>query len=274
MSGRVPGRAVVGIRQLDRLVPQLSDRDRQILLDLARVRVLTGKQLTRLHFSMLSVYTRERLRRRVMQRLIDLGLVSTLDRQVGGVRAGSVGLVYALAAAGQRVLPLLGMDGLDVPSRARRPWTPSALFLSHSLAVSELYVQLREAERAGRLELVDYRTEPASWMTNALGGFVKPDAYALLRLGEIEDAWAVEVDRATESLSTLRRKLLVYVDFANAGQVGPDAVTPRVLVTVPTVKRLNEVKALVGDLPEPALQLIYVALFDRAVLELTGLLKE
>ena len=209
-----------------------------------------------------------------MQRLTDLGLVATLERQVGGVRAGSSGLIYALDAVGQRVLPLLGTDEPAVPTRARRPWTPSALFLSHSLAISELYVQLREAERSKQLELADYRTEPVSWMSNGLGGFVKPDAYALLQLGDVEDAWAIEVDRATESIQTLRRKLLVYVDFANAGQIGPDEVTPRVFVTMPTVRRLNEVKVLVTDLPEPASQLFHVALFDRAVLALLGLLKE
>lgn len=274
MSGRQADRAVIGGRQLERLVDQLSPRDRRILLDLGRVRMLSGNQLTRLHFNNPSIHTRERLRRRVMQRLIDLGLVATLERQIGGVRAGSAGLVYALAAGGQRVLPQVGADDAAVPARARRPWTPGVMFLSHSLAMSELYVQLREIERAGRLELADYRTEPASWLANSLGGFIKADAYLLIRLADVEDAWAVEVDRATESISTLRRKLLAYVDFANAGQVGSDGVTPRVLVTVPTTKRLDAVNALVTELPEPASQLIYVALFDRAVLALLSLLKE
>ena len=66
----------------------------------------------------------------------------------------------------------------------------------------------------------------------------------------------------------------IELDFANAGQVGPDDVTPRVLVTVPTTPRLDAVNALVKDLPEPASQLLYVVLFDRAVLALLGLLKE
>jgi Replication-relaxation len=274
MSGPTSRRVVIGTRQLEQLALQLGPRDAAILADLARVRILSGNQLTRLHYFSLSMHTRERLRRRVLQRLIELGLVATLDRRVGGVRAGSAGLVYALSAPGQRLLPLLGMDGPEVPGRARRPWTPSTLFLSHSLAVSELYVQLREAERAGSLVLADYRTEPASWMSNGLGGFVKPDAYLLLRLGDVDDAWAVEVDRATESLQTLRRKLLIYVDFANAGQVGPDEMTPRVFVTVPSPQRLDAVTALVADLPEPVAQLMYVALFDRAVRALLRLLKE
>src|ERR1700737_5012917 len=118
MSGGQPGRAAIGIRQLDRLSQLLSDRGRKILVDLGRVRVLSGNHLTRLHFSSLSIHTRDRLRRRVMQRLLDLGLVTTLDRQIGGVRAGSSGLIYALSAAGQRALALIGTDeNKNLPTR-------------------------------------------------------------------------------------------------------------------------------------------------------------
>lgn len=148
------------------------------------------------------------------------------------------------------------------------------LFLGHALAVSELYVQLVEAERSGLLQLGDYRSEPAAWFPSGMGGLMKPDAYALLRLGAVEDSWAIEVYQATESLPTLRRKLLAYVDFAHTGQVGPDGVTPRVLVTVPHEQRLAGVQRVIADLPEPAPRLFHVALFERALLKLTGLLKE
>jgi hypothetical protein len=228
--------------------------------------------LTRLHFNNLSIHTHERLRRRVMQRLADLGVVATLDRQIGGVRAGSAGLVYVLAAGGQRILPLIGTDG-GGSARARRPWTPSVMFLSHSLAVSELYVQLREAERGNGLELADFRAEPASWLPSSLGGFIKADAYLLIRLGDVEDSWAIEVDKATESLPTLRRKLLAYVDFARAGQVGAHVVTPRVLVTVPHVERLQAVRGLVAALPEPGGQLVTVVLETRAASHLGDALR-
>ncbi len=48
-----------------------------------------------------------RVRRRIMTRLTDLGLVAVLGRRVGGVRAGSVGHLYALTTAGHRFLALI-----------------------------------------------------------------------------------------------------------------------------------------------------------------------
>ena len=114
-------------------IGSLSDRDEAILLDLARVRVLSGGQLTRLHFSELTVANRERARRRVLNRLIEHHFVATLERRsIGGVRAGSSSLIYALGTAGQCALPLLGADMYSAgpTGRVRTPWTPGSLFLA------------------------------------------------------------------------------------------------------------------------------------------------
>jgi hypothetical protein len=243
------------------LATQLSTRDQAIVRDLARVRVLTGNQLERLHFHELAAANRDRARRRVLSRLIAWRVVTTLARRVGGVRAGSNGLVYSLDTAGQRVLPLLdGRDELPV----RRPWTPGVLFLAHTLAVTELYVRLREAERVGRLELSTFHAEPASWQRTTTLGTVKPDAYALLAHDDIEDAWWIEVDQATESPATLRRKLSLYVLAAQAGVVGPDEIMPRVLITVPDTRRLEIVQEIVGDLGPAEERLISVTLHNLA----------
>jgi len=164
--------------------------------------------------------------------------------------------------------------GLMLPTRARNPWTPGASFLSHTLLVSELCVRLVEAERIGTLTVGAYLAEPASWFPNGMGGVMKPDAFAVVRLGEVEDSWAVEVDRGTESLPTLRHKLLSYVDFAASGQVGPAGVTPLVLVTVPHELRLAAVRSLVDDLPEPAGRLFRVVVFSEAVGVMVAILKE
>ncbi len=248
------------------VIDSLGDRDRDILLDLARVRVLSGAQLTRLHFSELAATNRERARRRVLARLIEHHLVATLERTIGGVRAGSAGHVYALGAAGQRALPLLGADAYAAgpPGRVRAPWTPGHMFLAHSLAIAELYVVLRERERVGGLGLGHYGVESAAWHPDGRGGVIKPDAYVCIHREEIEDCWWIEVDRATESIPTLRRKLLAYVEFARTGQVGPDEITPRVLVTVPHDHRLAAVRDLVEALPDPGPQLIIPTRHEQA----------
>ena len=56
----------------ERLPERLGNRDLAILSDVARVRVLTGDQLTRLHFHELSTKSRDRARRRVLARLAGL----------------------------------------------------------------------------------------------------------------------------------------------------------------------------------------------------------
>lgn len=122
------------------------------------------------------------------------------------------------------------------------------MFLAHALDVSELYVSLREAERRQELELVDFRAEPASWLKTMTLGTLKPDAYALLARGDFEDAWWIEVDRGTESINTLRRKLGLYLLVAQGGEGGPHGMLPRVLITVPTVRRLAAVQNLIQGL--------------------------
>jgi Replication-relaxation len=253
-------------RLLEQLVDQLSERDQAILLDLAKVRMLTGNQLTRLHFAELSADNRERTRRRVLARLVKLQLAVTLDRTIGGARAGSAGHVYSLGIVGKRALPLLwgSTHGDRLNTRHRAPWTPGTLFLSHSLAIAELYVALREFERIGQLALAQFAVESAAWHPDGQGGLIKPDAYVCIQAGEIEDCWWCEVDRATESIPTLKRKLLSYVDFARAGQLGPDGIMPRVLLTVPHDHRLSAVRKIIEGLPAPGEQLILTTLHDQA----------
>ena len=253
------------------LPARLSARDKAIVRDLGRVRCLTGRQLERLHFHDLAAANRDRARRRVLGRLISLSVITTLERSIGGVRAGSAGLVYTLDSAGQRLLRLLDGEGQE---SARRPWTPGALFVGHTLDVAELYVQLREAERAGQCELAVFRAEPACWQRTASLGTLKPDAYALVAAGEVEDAWWLEVDRGTESPGTLRRKLSLYLLAAQAGVSGPDGIMPRVLVTVPNERRLHILRSITDSIGMSAQRLIAAPLHNRAISFIVEVLRE
>ena len=257
------------------LLDMLSERDRAILGDLARVRVLTGGQLTRLHFAELSPDSRERTRRRVLARLTAHQLVATLDRSVGGARAGSAGHTHALGITGIRALPLLQPYGYtDVQqNRVRGPVTPGSLFLAHALDIAELYVRLVGASRTSMLVLTQFDAEPATWHPDGHGGHLKPDAYVRIRAGEIEDSYWIEVDKATESIPTLRRKLMAYLDFARSGHLGPDGITPRVLLTVPDDRRLAAVRDLVGTLPEPAGSMIATVSYGQAVVTMIDALR-
>ena len=240
------------------VLTDLPNRDQHILADLGRVRLLTGHHLERLFYSTLNgSNTKGSARRRSLNRLQHLHLVTTLDRRVGGERAGSAGLIYVLDTLGRRLVDERGTGG----TRQRRPWPIGQLFVAHTLAISELYVRLREAERADHLQLLTFEAEPDAWHPTSLG-MVKPDAHAVVATGRYEDHFWLEVDRGTESLPTLRRKLLAYVDVALAGDRGPAGVLPRVLVTVESERRLSAVAELLNNLPSPADRLIHVERFQ------------
>ena len=256
----------VGAAWLERLRDGLSARDWAVIRDVARLRLVTGAQLERLHFADLAETSRPVVRRRVLGRLVRGRVLDTLERRVGGVRAGSSGLVYALDIAGKR---LMARDG-----RATRPSLPGERHVRHVLAVGQLYVDLAELARAGKLALDEFEAEPASWWPDGHGGRLKPDAHVLVANGNHSDHWWVEVDLATEHLPTLKRKLMTYLDFYNQGQLGPDGIMPWVLVTVPDAKRLSEIDRLIHQLQSRAGELFTVALHNDAAEVIMGRLNQ
>lgn len=251
------GGSRISARRLAELAEELTERDLAVLFELARLRVLSGAQLEHLGFTEITPGSRGRVRRRVMARLVRVGLVATLERRVGGVRAGSAGLIYTLTGAGWRLVDLNRRCG-QVPRRRTRE-TPGALFLAHALAISQTYVDLVEAVRARPgvgVEAFDVEAD-ARWRDEA-GEVLRPDALSVLSAGEVEDVWWLEVDRSTESSARIRRMLERYQRFAEAGETGPRGVIPRVLITVIDRARLEEVRRLIGrgEAPERLLQVV------------------
>jgi len=254
--------ARIRLRHVEHLAQQLSARDTQIMDTIGRLRLATGEHLERLHFADLSPASRARTRRRVLHRLTSWRVLVTLPRRVGGIRAGSTGLVYALDTAGAWLIRLhAAAAGSTAP---RRPHQPGTALIAHTLAVSELYVQLVERARDGAFRIAVFEAEPACWWPDDLGGHLKPDAHALLATKGYQDAWWIEVDHATETLPRLRKKLQTYLDFAHRGGIGPADVLPRILITTPTPARCAAVAKLITGLPPPAEQLFHAALHEAA----------
>lgn len=256
MSGRY-----LTTRRLADLERTLSTRDRAVVATLARVRLATGAQLVRLHYADVSA----RRARHLLTRLTDHRLIARLPRTVGGVRAGSAGYVYALDVAGQR----LTYD----TARGQRPWQPGPAFLAHTLAVTELYVRLVTADRAGALRLVTFATEPACWRSfTGPGGtrlVLKPDADLTLALGGFEDRWFVEVDRATEATNRLARACDRYRAYwATGAEQATHGVFPRVLWLVPDPHRAAQVHNVIARQPAEARPLFTVAAYDEALIRL------
>lgn len=251
------------------LAETLTERDWLILETVNRLRLATGLQLERLHFADLTGKSKSVVRWRVLKRLVDAQALMPLARRVGGSLRGSAQLTYALDVAGERLLRL--RRNLSRGSeRIRRPGSIGDRFVAHTLATSELYVQLVEQARAESFTLDNFQAEPAAWWPNGAGGWMKPDSYLSISAGEFTDHWWVEVDLATEATPTLRGKFLAYIDFVHLGQLGPSDVVPRVLVTVPTFERREVVAAVLAKLPTPAEELFAVVLHDEAVGWLTA----
>ena len=226
---------------------RITDRDLAIADTVNRLRLATSAQLERLHFADLSGRSRAVVRQRVLKRLIDWRVLIPLPRRVGGFGHGSNGLVLALDSAGQWLVARQAAQRSE-PIHVRRPGVPSEQFTRHTVAVSELYCRLVEAARGRTFVLGDFRAEPAAWVHDPHGGWLKPDAYVLLQSAEYDDHWWIEADRATESLPTLRRKLLAYADFERHGGTGPSGTLPRVLITTPDERRATAVRRLASQI--------------------------
>ncbi|MGH4016826.1 MAG: replication-relaxation family protein [Pseudonocardiaceae bacterium] len=255
-----------------RLRDKLSERDLKILRDLAELRLLTGKQLRRLHFPTGDPITQARKARAALKRLSELGVIVRLSRRVGGMRAGSEGFVVGLSGWGYAALDL----DAESPRRHRRVIETKPAFQAHVLAVSELYVCLVEHSRSGASDLLEFTGEPGAWRRfGGLGGqavTLKPDAFVRLGVGEYEISAFIEQDQDTESLPTIARKLAVYVAYwRTANEQQAHGVFPRVWWLVPTTDRLHAIVRGIARLPRDARALFAVSLTTEAVQYLTQL---
>lgn len=258
-------RRYVTARRLAELDRQLSERDRALIETLDRLRVATTAQLRRLHFTDLTSASSARQAPTALRRLAGLQVLTELPRRVGGVRSGSAAAIWSLDLAGQRLTSFCGPAG---GRTTRRPWTPSLAFLAHRLDVSECYVSLVEAARAGRCELLDFEAEPFSWRRYAapFGGTaqLKPDAFARLAVGEYERGAFIEIDRATESPSTVGRKLRSYRHYwQTSREQERRGYFPQVVFSVPTEARKSVLVDLCGREPEETWPLYRVVLADE-----------
>lgn len=235
-------RGRVSAERLARLGWEISPRDRAVLTDLMRFGFLTTDQLQAVHFpDMRTPQTATRLTRRTLQRLAADHLVARVDRRVGGFGSGSSSTVWRLAPGGQR---LLQDSGRGARLRVK---LPSARFLDHRLALADCYVDLIRAAHAGRLELLRADPEPASWRSYLGPGGVaetlKPDLYAVTANGDYEDHWFCEIDRATESLPTIRRKCGQYERYRRTGREQQSSgVFPLVVWVVPDEERADDIR--------------------------------
>ena len=245
MRGDLTTRPYISARGVAQLRERLSERDVAILRQVAELRLMSARQIQAIHFpdrQHENELAATRARQRALARLVGERLLICLERRIGGVRAGSAGLVLTLGEVGQRVL------GLEGPRR--RSHEPGPRFVDHTLAVAQLVVDVSVAARRGVLDLLDCQAEPASWREfSGLGGrrWLRPDMFLALGVGVYELRWFIEVDRNSESLPVIVRKCRLYAEYYQSGteQAASGGVFPRVCWITPDEGRAERLRQVI-----------------------------
>lgn len=227
------------------LLMRLSERDVAILESLRAHRLLTTVHIRRLHFAIghATIPAASGATLRVLVRLESHNLVSRLARRIGGVRAGSSGIVWQLGATGERLLRT--MHG---QKQRRRYVEPSLAFTAHTLAIAELAVRLAELRDRQTVEVVTVQTEPSCWRSfvgpHGQLEWLKPDLYVVTASGDYEDHWFLEADLATEHPPVVVRKAKVYQRYAATGaHQARHGLFPAVVWIVPDTARQEAIRA-------------------------------
>lgn len=258
------GRLNVTRAFLSDLEATLTTRDRDIIATVGRFKLAGGDQLERLFFAHCSQRSRARDRQAVLKRLVDRQVLAVVGkRRVGGEGGGSSGTVYALDVAGQRLAELTNL-------RPRRPYTHYEPTMGHYLAVTELYVQLVEAERAGKLTLLAFEAEPYCWRRFD-GGTLKPDAF--VQIGVEADGQRrkrscfIEVDRGDQWGAKIASKLPRYLTYQEYDRPS-GRVFPLVLFLAPDERRVGYLEQLILERGGGSM-VFRAGLFERALLRIT-----
>lgn len=261
--------ARIGRAEIQRLTERLSERDWAIIRFLERHRFATTIQLRRAFFTDHATPTAAtRACVRVLDRLLTHRVVTRLERRVGGVKHGSASYVWCLDVVGDRLTR--GDNG------ARwRLSEPSRSFLTHTLAITETHVQLREVEASGAFQLSTVQIETEAWRSYVAPGgaqsILKPDLMVTIRSEAYDDHWYVEIDLGTESLPVLLKKSRTYEEYRRSGRAQTEhGVFPRVLWVLSDETRVERLRAAIAA--EPTLpDRLFVSTTPEALI---GMLRE
>lgn len=223
------------------------DRDRLIVLSVARFKQLTPAHLKQLHFTATTwtpLY-------RALERLVDRKYLARIEkRPVGGTGAGSGATVYQL-----------GTNGWKFVGREGKYWPYRAISL-HTLAIADMHMELLKKEAEGAFTLDVFETEPETWREVA-GVDLRPDEFVRLidREGRAHSLW-LEIDMGTERASKIKEKLAAYWHAYRNSDREELRVFPRVVFIAPDEMRARELRYIIKSGKEEAQALFTVCTFE------------
>lgn len=233
--------------RLDQIAGELTATDNAVLELVASTRLCSGDQLERLFWPDGTPAARARRARRALGRLTYYHILARLPRNIGGRRAGSHGYLYSVGPAGDRLLAR--RDRVHVKRLVR----PGDRFVAHTLAITEVVVGLKLADRDGRLDLIEVQTEPQCWRM-FLAGFgarvtLRPDLFVRIGVGAFEDRYFIELDMDTETRGTLIVKAKRCLSYYRSGsEQAEHGVFPAVVWAVPTTRRAHQLAEVFREL--------------------------
>jgi len=243
----------ISATRLEYICSRLTEKDWEVLNFVSASRLASGRQLVA------GLYLadrdsdpgRARVARKHLKRLADWRIIDALPgRTIGGMRGGSDTLIYGVGPAGVRLLARRGFQ-------QKRLGTPGSRYARHTLACTQVVVDLRLADAGGVLELIEAQQEPTCWRS-FVGAFgpvtLKPDLYLRVALprGATEYRAMVELDLGTESSSTIRRKAERHLAYHRTGEeVRQHGVHPRIIWTAPNARRVQQLQNVVHRLRAP-----------------------
>jgi hypothetical protein len=248
-----PSHSYVTASRLDRIASSLTDRDMAVLTFVAESRLATSKQLICRFWTPdpASEPASARAGRRALKRLADWRIIDALPgRAIGGVRGGSDTLIYRVGAAGRKLLVRRGVELRRLPA-------PSERFIRHTLAITNVVVDLHVADQQGVLELIEVQMEPVCWRAFLGAGMartiLKPDAFVRIGVAvgsALEDRWWIEVDLGSEHVATLAAKARRYLAHdAEGSEQREHGIYPRVLWAVRDDNRSGQIATVLRGLP-------------------------
>ena len=206
---------------------QLNPKQREILTLVSRFGQASTKQIKT------AVYPGQPFdpQRRAVDELLKYKLLARVNQRLpGGARGGSQMHVYQLGAEGRK-LYYSGRRGV------------STVVNNHSLAILDVYLLLKEAERDKQLKIFNYATEPDSHLT--LGGVeLKPDMYidVGVRATNLRRACFLEIDLGTERQKQVLEQATAYkLAYQSRGDYPLD-VYPTVLFLASSAERATEIE--------------------------------
>jgi hypothetical protein len=250
--------------RLHRIATDLTDLDWTVLAWASASRLATGKQLVARFWTDDPERhpARARAGRRALKRLAGQRVLDALpDRARGGVRAGSASVIYRVGVAGVKLLALRGLS-------QKRLGAPGARLIAHTLACTQIAVDIHVAGVRGELDLIEIQQEPASHRAflGAWGArlWVRPDLFVRVGVGALEDRIFIEADLGSEHPATLLAKAKRYrAHYRSGDEQRQFGVYPRVLFAVPDTRRAAEIERVLGRLPGETRRMFSVCLLDR-----------